>query len=57
MNLCGYSNSAHTSAADVGCISDCYTLPVELNLDFANGSFNSHEVVEQLLAAHHPAVA
>ena len=53
MHLCGYSNNAQTSAADVGCVADRDTLPVEPNLDPANGSFNSHEAVEQPLAAHH----
>ena len=53
MHLCGYSNNAQTSAADVGCVADRDTLPVEPNLDPANDSFNSHEAVEQPLAAHH----
>jgi hypothetical protein len=57
MHLCGYSNNAQTSAADVGCVADRDTLPVEPNLDPANDSFNSHEAVEQPLAAHHLAAA
>ena len=36
---------------------ECDTLSVEPNLDSADGSFDSHEVREQLLAAHHLAAA